>query len=287
MSLTGLAHRLQPFYRAAFLPGPYRLFTAGRRALPDFLIIGAMRAGTTSLQQLICSHPQAQPAIRKEIHYFDLNFRRGARWYRAHFPRQPRGSAGFGGARPLSGESSPYYLFHPHAARRAASLLPQVKLIVTLRHPVDRAYSHYWHSVRFGHEMYDFERALAGEDAIVPEEARKMRADEWLRSQAHRHNSYVARGRYAEQLAVWLAYFPRDQFFILENSQFAQDFPRQRARLFEFLGLPDAPVARDREANRANYPPMRPETRARLVEAFRPHNAALFALLGETFDWGD
>jgi hypothetical protein len=285
-----LEEALKPAYHALFKPSPVRWLTGAGRVLPDFLIIGAMRSGTSSLYDLLARHPQVQPAIKKEVHFFDLHPQWGENWYRAHFPRRAwveKVRLGRGGSR-ITGESSPYYLFHPHAARRAARLVPTAKLIVTLRDPVNRAYSHYWHSVRLGYESAAFERALEAEAALLPEEVRKLEADEHYASAAHRNRSYLMRGLYAAQLARWLAYFPREQVIVLENGNFRRDFEYERGRLFAFLGLPDDPsLSLDREINRAEYPPMRPATRARLQAYFRPHNAALFALLGETFDWGD
>src|SRR4051794_39950057 len=87
--------------------------TSSQRALPDFLIIGAQKSGTTSLYDYLCQHPQVRPAMTKEVHYFDFNFTRGTRWYRSHFP------LGVGSRNWVTGEATPYYLFHPETANRA------------------------------------------------------------------------------------------------------------------------------------------------------------------------
>ncbi len=133
-----------------------RLATAGARRLPDFLVIGAQRAGSTSLFAQLCAHPGVAAPSHKEIHYFDLQSFRGPRWYRSHFPpvASSRGR--------ITGEASPYYLFHPAVPARVAEALPEVRLIALLRDPVARAYSHYQLSVRDGHEHARFRGGVAG-----------------------------------------------------------------------------------------------------------------------------
>src|SRR5687768_14227353 len=103
--------------------------------LPDFLIIGAQKCVTTYLYRTLVEHPLVLPALRKEVHFFDNGYRRGLAWYRGYFPVRAGAD--------ISGEASPYYFFHPHAPRRIKECVPGVKLILLLRHPVMRAYSHF------------------------------------------------------------------------------------------------------------------------------------------------
>ncbi len=123
---------------------------------PAFVIVGAQRGGTTSLYRYLAAHPGVLPASRKELHYFTNRHDRGPDWYRSQFPPTPPGT--------ITGESTPYYLFHPHAPRRLHAFAPDVKLIVLLRNPVDRAYSHYQLQVRRRHETLPFEEAIAREE---------------------------------------------------------------------------------------------------------------------------
>src|SRR5687768_13237463 len=111
-------------------PPAWRVETAHLRRLPDFLIIGAQRGGTTSLYRYLTEHPEIDPAVRKEIHFFSRHHEQGLDWYRAHFPRRDESS--------LVGEASPNYLVHPDVPARVAAALPRVKLIALLRNPVDR-----------------------------------------------------------------------------------------------------------------------------------------------------
>ncbi|HEX9782521.1 MAG TPA: hypothetical protein VGA56_07280, partial [Opitutaceae bacterium] len=103
--------------------------------MPDFIILGAQKAGTTSLYAYLLEHPQVLPARKKEVHYFDLRYERGERWYRSHFPSQ-RAMQARGrslGNRVITGEATPYYLFYPRAPERVASVVPNAKFIVLLR----------------------------------------------------------------------------------------------------------------------------------------------------------
>jgi len=109
--------------------------------------VGAQKAGTSSLYSYMVQHPQVLPAARKEIHYFDRHYDKGLRWYRRHFPLRARLSS-----ERLSGEASPYYLFHPHAPRRIAETLPDARILMLLRNPANRAISHYFHEARVGRE---------------------------------------------------------------------------------------------------------------------------------------
>src|SRR3954447_1356946 len=191
------------------------------RLLPDFLLIGGQRCGTTSLHGYIARHPGVGSAFRKEVSFFDANWTRGPNWYRAHFPTvvtrdwvERRHGHGF-----VCGESTPYYLFHPAVPKRVASLLPDVRLIAVLRNPVDRAYSAYQLQRAIGTEPLSFEDAIAAEDERLAGEEERLLADPAYRSPAHRHFSYQARGRYAEQLERWFARFPRERFLILSSDE--------------------------------------------------------------------
>ena len=107
--------------------------TSRHRPLPDFLILGAQKAGTTALYQSLCRHPRVSAAFTKEVHYFDLQPDRSDRWYRGHFPRRPQRTGS--SKRFLTGEATPYYLFHPSVPERVAEKVPHAKLIVLLRDP--------------------------------------------------------------------------------------------------------------------------------------------------------
>ncbi len=247
-----------------------------------------MRAGTTSLYNFLTRHPLVRPGVMKEVHFFDLNHHRGLDWYRAHFPLQSgfdRRAEGRGG-RALTGEASPYYLFHPLVAERVAADLPGVRLIVILRDPIQRAYSHYWHCIRWGEENLSFEAAIALEPHRLAGQEAKIRADARYISPTYQPFSYLARGEYASQLAHWFDHFPREQILILENKTFYREAAAPQ-KLLAFLGLPESGVSPTKRFNQAEYPPMNPATHDRLREYFRPHNARLYEMLGVEFPWDD
>src|ERR1051326_669884 len=136
--------------RAARMMGS---LSADQRAMPDFLIIGTQRGGTTSLFRALLQHPNFMPPrLRKGVHYFDVAYDQGSRWYRGHFPRKAQiaeKSAALGGP-VLTGEASPYYMWHPAVPGRIAADLPGVTLIALLRDPVERAHSRHLHAIARG-----------------------------------------------------------------------------------------------------------------------------------------
>ena len=247
------------------------------RALPDAMIIGAMKSGTSSLHYYLTQHPAVIAPLRKEVHYFDLQYGKGERWYRANF-----GKAGQAG---LNLDSSPYYLFHPLAPQRAHELLPEAKLIVLLRDPVRRAYSHYWHERDKKRERLSFEDAVAAEPERVGDDEQRLARGEIEQSHAHQHCTYLARGRYAEQIERWLRFYPRERLLVLQFEDLGRAPMVTLHRTLEYLGLPALGRVKLEPRNARKYPPIKPATAERLREYFAPHNAALEALLGEPVRW--
>lgn len=251
--------------------------------LPDFLIIGTQKGGTTFLYNVLRRHPHFKAAVDKEIHFFDTpKFRRGVDWYRTHFPQQQRRN----GQRVITGEASPYYLFYPLAARRVAETIPQAKLIALLRNPVDRAYSDYQHKLRQGNEALSFNEALKVEEERLRGEKEKILADESYRSINFRRYSYLSRGIYVDQLEEWHRYFDPEQLLILESQDFF-DRPSETLDLVvRFLGLPELAIEISGGRNEGGYSnPIDSETRRWLQEYYEPHNKRLYEYLGVDFGW--
>lgn len=172
--------------------------------LPTYLIAGAMRSGTTSLNAYLREHPDVFVARLKEVHFFDQNFHRGIEWYQEHFTEAGDSIA--------VGEASPAYLYDPDAAERIATTLPDVKILLLLRDPVTRAHSHYWHNRSVGRERMTFEDALAAEDSRM---ARNDR-DRW-------RYSYADRGRYARQIENMLAHIPKERILVQTFDELTTD----------------------------------------------------------------
>jgi lipopolysaccharide transport system ATP-binding protein len=266
-----------------------RVLTSRARVLPDFLIIGTQKGGTTSLFYWLSRHPNVGQPSAKEIEFFDQRYANGAMWYRAHFPtflersqRHRRGQGPF-----LTGEATPSYLVHPRAPQRVAELIPNVKLIALLRNPVDRAYSLYQHRVDQGLEPLSFEQAIEAEDERIRGEIDRIRADERYVSPSFHVLSYLYGGIYADLLEDWLRVFPRERLLVLPSEDLFSAPSDCFHAVLAFLGLPavwephwyDAINAGDYEDK------MSPDTRRRLLGYFGPHNERLASLVGRTFDW--
>ncbi len=278
--------------RAALGRGP-----GAGRVLPDFLVLGAAKCGTTSLFDWMCEHPDiARPRTqgrgRKELLFFDYRFDEGVDWYRGHFPRQAeRDEFARTHGRPwLTGEATASYLTGYHVPARVQQVVPEAKLIVTLRNPVDRAYSAFQMSRREGLEQYEsFETAIALEAERLAAEEERARRDP-------RYNppppaplgywSYLQRSRYDEHVERWLARFPREQMLFLRFEDLAADPQSALDAVYAFLGLPPHRHEAFRKLNVGAYADeLNPETRSHLAEYFRPHNERLRTLTGIDFGW--
>ncbi len=266
------------------------------RVLPDFVVIGAAKSGTTSLYASLIEHPFVKPCSTangyfshtKEVRFFDYNYERGRDWYRSHFPlEQERKTFANDHGRPfLTGEASPSYLSYCNAPRRVHELLPNAKLIAVLRNPVDRAYSQFQLSRREGLEDLDsFEEAAGREvDRLRPELAR-MAVDPYYSSWRFGTWSYLARSRYAEQLERWLEFFPRDQLLLLKAENLFVEPDQMLAIVYDFLDLPGHVSERLPHLNRATYDGMPDHLRDQFIEYFRPYNERLYELVGIDFGW--
>ena len=191
--------------------------------LPDFLVLGTQKGGTTTLQLLLIQHPGVCLAPGKEVHYFSKHWDQPTAWYASHYA----------GAAPQQrcGDITPFYLFHPQAPKRIHSLLPNAQLIVLLRDPVERALSQYFHSVRLRFETLPLEDALAAEEE-------RLSTGKLQHLQEH---SYVSRSRYLEQLDRYLELFPGRQLLVLQSETLFADPTATWRQIEAFLDLPQAP----------------------------------------------
>jgi len=258
------------------------------RTLPDYIGIGTQKGGTSSLFYQLGQHPCVGRSLIKEVDFFDNNWHKGLGWYRAFFPTvftrwfhtKVRGQPY------VTGEVSPYYMMHPHAARRAASVLPDLKVIAILRNPIDRAFSHWNRYHLSGMESLSFEDAIDQEPQRLAGELEKMEADEHYFSYNYWHFGYLERGIYIKQLPRWFEAFPKEQILVLSSEEYRSDPERILREVEAFLGIPHMERPPKEEYNVGQYPAqMAPETRARLAEFFRPYNQQLYEFLGRDFGW--
>lgn len=263
----------------------------GRAPLPTFVIAGTQRSGTTSLWRWLRGHPDVFVAADKEVHFFDAHWDEGVDAYRRSFE-------GWSGQQAI-GEVTPNYIFHPEAMKRLVSVVPDVRVVVSLREPVERAYSHYWARRSRHYETLDFAAVIAAEPAeVVPD----MDAGYLL-----------ARGRYLTQIERTLEVLPPEQLLVVLFDDVDQRPAETFAEICRFIGVDDqtvpAEVGRPANAHRqfrsqrlrrvtlhvpgrlgdalgrvnsrsVAYPALDPALRRELVERFRPDNEALARWLG-------
>ncbi|MGI8702677.1 MAG: sulfotransferase domain-containing protein [Nocardioidaceae bacterium] len=270
------------------------LLTSSARILPDYLIAGTKKGGTTSLANWLVQHPgvlRMFPRAQryKSAHYFDCNFDDSVAWYRSHFPTRLYRSRVERrlGYLPLVGEASPYYMFHPAAPDRVKSLLPEAKVIMLLREPVSRAYSHYWDRVSTGFEdAPSFEEAIEAEAGRLADADDSRFADPSYAHPSHEHHSYLARSRYAEQLVRWTPLFDPEHLLVLEFERMKTEPDVLLGEVLDFLGLPPCSSIDLRARNeRKQQPPLSASTRESLRDYFRPYNRQLAELTGREFSW--
>lgn len=187
--------------------------------LPNFLVIGTQKGGTTTLHRIMMRHSKIYLPECKEVQYFSLNYEKGIKWYANHFNESKWWQ--------IKGEITPYYLFHPKAAKRIKETIPRVKLIVLLRNPIDRTISQYYHAKRHGFEALELEKA------IKAEKFRLSRNNIYN----HQKHSYIARSKYAEQLSIYESLFPAKNIKLIKSENLF-DMPRETWKdIQEFLGI--------------------------------------------------
>lgn len=196
--------------------------------MPQFLVVGAQKAGTTTLQSLLDLHPKIFLPKPKEVQFFSLHYVEGLEWYRNHFSAAVSNQC--------IGEITPYYLFHPFSAERIKTSLGSVRIIILLRDPVSRTISHYRHSCRLGFEDLSFIDALRSEP-------KRLQAAEIIlrlpngRHQQHQECSYLGRSLYRHQVERYWDIFGKNQVLLLSSEDLFSDPWSSLLKIFNFLGL--------------------------------------------------
>src|SRR5438552_3764770 len=239
----------------------------------DFIVAGAQKSGTTALHYFLRKHPQIALPDRQEMHFFDDDaiFSRPVDYDLLHRHFRPVARAG------LAGEVTPSYLYWKPAMERIWNYNPQIKLVVLLRNPVDRAFAH-WNMQRFkDREPLDFLDALK-------EEPRRIAQPLTIES---RRFAYVDRGFYCGQLDRVFKFFPREQVKIVKFEHFRDRKQETLDEIFEFLGVKPLRRVRDKDRNVVPYErAMTPEERKYLSTIFAVEIAKLEQMLGwDCSDW--
>lgn len=262
----------------------FRKLTSSYRVLPEVIIIGAQKSGTTSLFEYLKNHPRLSASYKKEVHFFDggLNpkvddFNKGIKWYKTHFPLK------FINNKKIAYEASPLYIFNPLVPERIYNQIPKAKLIVVLRNPVERAISHYFHEKRQGRETLQITGAMKQEEQRL-EEVIKIKD---YKSNAFIHASYKSRGIYHEQLNRYYALFPKENLLVLNSDELFKQPLETLKTVYEFLGIEDySDSANLKPQNIGSNRSKVDNSVYQLLETyFAEHNEKLFQLIGKRFDW--
>jgi len=265
----------------------YGMATSSRRVLPQYLLIGAKRGGSTTLARNLVASPGVhslfpQREALKGTYFFDVNYGRGTSWYRSHFPTEAALGAD------IVGDASPYYLSHPHTAQRARDLVPNARILCVLRDPVDRAFSHYRERVKQGVEtLPTFEAALEAESERTKGELDRMIEDPSYVSWNHLNFAYLDQSRYGRSVERWLRHWPQEQLLVMRSEDLYADPAAALARARAFLGLAaaEAPTDTDLHQNRLPSADVAPETRRQLWNELTTDVERLAALLDEPTWW--
>jgi Sulfotransferase domain len=206
--------------------------------LPNLIVIGAAKCGTTSLHEYLHEHPEISMSREKELDFFvpEKSRGRGIDWYESQFDSRA----------PVRGESSPSYTAHPFyagAPARIRALIPDIRLVYLVRDPIERTVSHWLHRVSTHAEMPSFEETLESEQG------------EWI----------VGLSRYWLQLEQYLAHFPPEQILVVDSDDLRTRRNETLARIFGFVGAD--PGFRSAEFEREHIPVARPLRRSRAGHA--------------------
>jgi len=256
---------------------------------PTYLIIGAAKCGTSSLHEYLMQHPCVGRVLTKQLHFFDRYYDRGIEWYKVCLPFVWKKlyvekilKKNF-----ATGEATAHYINHPLAPKRVLNILPNVKIIVMMRNPIDRAYSHYQMEHNNNNENLSFEEAFSEEPNRIKGEIEKLEKDETYSSKNYPHRAYISGSKYAEQLKKWFDYFPREQFHFVKTEDFNNNPSKVYNDVLKFLNLPKFELAEYKKFRERKYEKMNPETRKKLSEFFKPYNEELYSLAGIDFKWDE
>lgn len=245
---------------------------------PNFMIIGAEKCGTSSLFVYLTKHPQVVPPIEKEIYYFSHRYEYGHDWYLAHFPSL-NDSKQF-----ITGEASTSYFHtcHLQTHQRMHQLIPDAKLILILRDPVERTISQYHQRVRLGQERRSLEAAIFSELNILKtvDDPLKVADKYW-----HQESGYLWVSLYYYYLQQWMTLYSPEQFLVLSLNELNQMPEIAMNRVYNFLEISEQQLPHYPKYNSGSYPNTETQIRSLLSQFFAPHNQNLEDFLGVKFNW--
>lgn len=253
------------------------------RVLPNFFVIGPGRTGTTSLYYYLDQHPSLSKSAYDELGFFDVNFHLGLQWYRSLFPSiltkfRIKSKTKFF----MTYDVTPSYIRRPWVAHRMKKLFPNSKLVIVLRNPVDKTYSHFHLSTKFG-ETRTFEEVIDEDMNDILKWNVDKKDDNYFATKVEK--SKLARGFYIEQIPIWFKLFSKNQILIISSEDLALNTKDTMNHIFQFLNLPKFDIPNTEKVNVSKYLKMNSETRKKLIDYFKPHNEQLYDFLNRKFDW--
>lgn len=265
----------------------FRFISSRWRLLPDFIIIGFPKAGTTSLYHYLIQHPNVGASTEKELDFFNFSYWRGMSWYRTRFPTifEKKKIEKITGTKFVVGEASPLYVYHPLVPQRIKQNLPNVKLIVILRNPIDRAYSHHQQNLRRGWDTMKFE------EAIHEDEKRFQYMNEKFLHGLRNYEKFempapvVSIGKYYKFLEKWMETFPKNQFLIIEDIDLEEKLDLTLKKIFNFLEIEEHKIKDIKKMNTGKYQKINEQTYENLKKMYKPYNEKLENLLKMKFNW--
>jgi len=265
----------------------FQMATSSIRTLPDFIIIGSSKSGTWAIHNYLLQHPDVDYSARN-IHFFEYAYSNKISWYKSHFPTKLYKSLveSIHKRKCLMSEHTSTYLHHPLIPQRVKDGIPDVKLIVSLRNPIDRAYSNYHMFVRIGTEKRTFEDAVFSELKRI--EIIKENDNFQIKNPNFSNcveSNYLRHGTYVDKLENWLKSFRREQFCIVENKDLSKNPQQVLDKIFEFLNVPHFKLRQEERWNVGEYKKMKESTRKTLQDFFKPYNERLYKLLSQNFSW--
>lgn len=242
--------------------------------LVNFVIAGTQKGGTTALAHFLDKHTEIHMAPIKELHFFDrevlfANSQPDYAYYHSFFQPEKKPAV------KMVGEATPCYMFLPQVPTRLKEYNPALKLIVLLRHPVERAYSHYKMIVRMEKEYLPFYNALRVEEIRLGAVAQN-----YIFTDPTTLYSYKARGFYAGQIKRLLHYFPREQLLFLRNEELLSQHSETLQKIFSFLGVQNEPSIKPERIFEGKNPPLEGDLRAELLKLFDDDITEVEQLLG-------
>ena len=254
--------------------------TSPFRTIPNFIVIGVKRCGTTTLYEQLSEHPCIEKSAHDNLGFFNNNFELGMNWYKSHFVtnfRKKEIERKYGKFATYDVTSS--YIQKKKTAQNIFKTLPNVKLILILRNPTDRAYSEYNQNIIDENESRDFTELIKQEINEI-----QNMENENLEFSSNKIN-LVKKGIYIKQILPWMDIFPKKQILIISTEEFDKNTTETYNKIFRFLELPKYEIKNERRYRKGNYEKMKEETRKMLNNFYQKYNEELFQKIEKKFDW--